>query len=66
MMFIVLLLTACAGKDYDETTSWSQSKLLGEANSALSDNDYPNCVKYFEKLEARYPFGPVAEQSQIN
>ena len=66
MMFIVLLLTACAGKDYDETTSWSQSKLLGEANSALSDNDYPNCVKYFEKLEARYPFGPVAEQAQIN
>lgn len=66
MMVIVLLLTACAGKDYDETTSWSQSKLLGEANSALSDNDYPNCVKYFEKLEARYPFGPVAEQAQIN
>ncbi len=66
MMVIVLLLTACAGKDYDETSSWSQSKLLGEANSALSDNDYPNCVKYFEKLEARYPFGPVAEQAQIN
>jgi outer membrane protein assembly factor BamD len=66
MMVIVLLFTACAGKDYDETISWSQSKLLGEANSALSDSDYPNCVKYFEKLEARYPFGPVAEQAQIN
>jgi outer membrane protein assembly factor BamD len=23
-------------------------------------------VKYFEKLEARYPFGPYAQQSQIN
>jgi outer membrane protein assembly factor BamD len=60
------LFSGCAGKDFDETASWSQSKLLGEAKTALKDNDYPNCVKYFEKLEARYPFGPVAEQAQIN
>jgi outer membrane protein assembly factor BamD len=62
----LLLLTACAGKDVDETAGWSQSKLLDEAKSAFNDNDYPNCVKYYEKLEARYPFGPLAEQAQIN
>ncbi len=66
LVLLVGIFSGCAGKDFDETASWSQSKLLGEAKTALKDNDYPNCVKYFEKLEARYPFGPVAEQAQIN
>jgi len=66
LVLLVGVFSGCAGKDIDETASWSQSKLLGEAKSALRDNDYPNCVKYYEKLEARYPFGPLAEQAQIN
>jgi len=66
LILLMGIFSGCAGKDFDETASWSQSKLLGEAKSALGDNDYPNCVKYYEKLEARYPFGPLAEQAQIN
>jgi outer membrane protein assembly factor BamD len=66
LVLLMGIFSGCAGKDVDETASWSQSKLLSEAKSALKDNDYPNCVKYYEKLEARYPFGPLAEQSQIN
>lgn len=66
LILIISLLFGCAGKDVDETAGWSQSKLLSEAKSAFSDNDYPNCVKYWEKVEARYPFGPLAEQAQIN
>ncbi len=66
ILVILSALTGCAQKDYDETSSWTQSKLLNEAKSALSDNNYALCAKYFEKLEARYPFGPIAEQAQIN
>jgi outer membrane protein assembly factor BamD len=68
LLILVILgaFTGCAQKDYDETASWPQSKLLNEAKSALSENNYPLCSKYFEKLEARYPFGPIAEQAQIN
>ena len=66
-IFIVpTLFIGCAQKEYDETATWSQSRLLNEAKTSLADNDYPNCVKYFEKLESRYPFGPLAEQAQIN
>jgi outer membrane protein assembly factor BamD len=64
--FLAYLLAGCTGSTTDETASWTQTKLISEAKIALSDNDYPNCVKYYEKLESRYPFGPVAEQAQIN
>jgi outer membrane protein assembly factor BamD len=63
---IYLTLAGCAGKDNDETLGWSQNKLSVEAKTAMTDGDYPKCVKYYEKLEARYPFGAVAEQAQIN
>jgi len=60
------LLAGCAGNTDDETVSWSQNKLYTEAKDAMEGGDFPKCVKYFEKLEARYPFGPYAQQAQIN
>lgn len=60
------LLTGCAGGPEDETAGWSQNKLYVEAKDAMEGGDFDRCVKYFEKLEARYPFGPYAQQSQIN
>lgn len=60
------LLTGCAGDVNDETAGWSQNKLYVEAKDAMDGGDNAKCVKYFEKLEARYPFGPYAQQSQIN
>lgn len=60
------LLTGCAGGPEDETDGWSQNKLYVEAKDAMEGGDFDRCVKYFEKLEARYPFGPYAQQSQIN
>jgi outer membrane protein assembly factor BamD len=65
-MTCTVILFGCAGSEKDETQAWSQDKLISEAKSALSDTDYPKCVKYYEKLESRYPFGPIGEQAQIN
>lgn len=31
----------------------------------MNSGDYENAVKYFEKLEARYPFGRYAQQAQL-
>jgi outer membrane protein assembly factor BamD len=59
------LLSGCAG-DNDETAGWSQNKLYVEAKDAMDGGDNAKCVKYFERLEARFPFGPYAQQSQIN
>ena len=62
----IALLSGCAGDVNDETAGWSQNKLYVEAKDAMEGGDNAKCVKYFEKLEARYPFGPYAQQSQIN
>ncbi len=59
-------LSSCADTNADITSGWSQQKLMDEAKQALADKDYVNCVKYHEKLESRYPFGPSAEQAQLN
>ena len=61
-----LVLAACSGSDkYDPTASWSAEKLYTEAKDALSDGKYDQVIKYFESLEARYPYGRYAQQAQL-
>ena len=49
----------------DETASWSANKLYAEAKSSMTDGAYDKAIKYFEKLEARFPFGRYAQQAQL-
>ena len=32
----------------------------------MSENSYEQAIKYFEKLESRYPYGRFAQQAQID
>ncbi|MEJ2687525.1 MAG: outer membrane protein assembly factor BamD, partial [Gammaproteobacteria bacterium] len=67
LLIIALVLSGCSllhGK-IDKTKDWSAHKLYTEAKSQLSDGDYQTAIDYFEKLEARYPFGPYAQQAQL-
>ncbi len=50
----------------DETVGWSANKLYTEAKDALNSGSYTKAIKYFEKLESRYPFGRYAQQAQID
>jgi outer membrane protein assembly factor BamD len=60
------LLSACAsGPADDETAGWSAQRLYGEAKDAMQAKDWPKAVRYFEKLEARYPYGRYAQQAQL-
>lgn len=47
----------------DPTKDWSASKLYSEAKAALDGGDYETAIKYYESLEARYPFGRYAQQA---
>jgi len=49
----------------DETAGWSANKLYSEAKDAMNDGAYDKAVKYFEKLEARFPYGRYAQQAQL-
>jgi outer membrane protein assembly factor BamD len=49
----------------DETVGWSAQRLYGEAKDAMADKAWSKAVKYFEKLEARFPYGRYAQQAQL-
>ncbi|QWD67184.1 outer membrane protein assembly factor BamD [Polynucleobacter sp. MWH-Aus1W21] len=68
LLFALTLLSGCAGSDgnKDDTDIWSEAKLYSEGTDKLNDGDFAKCGKYFEKLEARFPFGPYSQQAQIN
>ncbi len=50
----------------EETKDWNANKFYLEASTALADGDYEQAIKYYEMLEARYPFGRYAMQSQLD
>jgi outer membrane protein assembly factor BamD len=69
-LLAILALTLFAGcgllpDQIDETAGWSANKLYAEAKTAMGEGAYDKAVKYFEKLEARYPYGRYAQQSQL-
>jgi outer membrane protein assembly factor BamD len=67
LVTMVILLGGCAlPEQIDVTKDWSASKFYAEAKSALEDGDYEQAIEYYEKLEARYPFGRYATQSQLD
>ncbi|WP_338849006.1 outer membrane protein assembly factor BamD [Massilia sp. W12] len=49
----------------DETKNWTATKLYTEAKEDLTNGNYERAVQLFEKLEARFPFGTYAQQSQM-
>ena len=50
----------------DETVGWSANKLYTSAKEALNEGSYESAIKYYEKLESRYPYGRFAQQAQID
>lgn len=65
--FLIALVAGCGllPEQADETVGWSANKLYAEAKTAMGEGAYDKAVKYFEKLEARYPYGRFAQQSQL-
>ncbi len=69
LIAFMLSLSACSllqTEPVDETRAWSAQKLYGEAREELNAGGYEKSIKYFEKLESRYPFGTYAQQAQMD
>jgi outer membrane protein assembly factor BamD len=66
-LFLAIVLAGCGllPEQKDETSGWSANKIYAEAKDALSEGSYDKSIKYFEKLESRYPYGRYAQQAQI-
>lgn len=63
-----VLVAACGswGETPDETRGWSAQKLYTEAKDSLNNGQYAEAIKYYEKLESRYPYSRLAQQAQID
>lgn len=66
-VFLVLWLTGCGllPAATDEDKNASAQKLYSTAKEAMGNADYEKAVKYFELLEARFPYGRYAQQAQL-
>jgi len=60
------LLAACSGNTKDPYEDWSAKQLYDAASAALRAADFGEAVTLFETLEARYPFGRYALQTQLD
>ena len=65
LLTVLLLLTACAGLETDPTKDWTAERFYTEGKTELKQSNYETAIKHFETLEARYPYGPYAEQAQL-
>jgi outer membrane protein assembly factor BamD len=71
-LLTLLALVATAGgcgllpTEKDETSSWSAQRLYGEAKDEMAVRNWDKAIKLLEKLEARYPYGRYAQQSQLD
>ena len=66
-VILALLLSGCGllPEVQDPTSGWSAERLYSEAKDNMDASNYEQAIKYFEKIEARYPYGRYAQQAQI-
>lgn len=65
---VVLGLAGCASKgpEMDPTAGWSVEKLYQDGNTEMNAGNWTTAGERFMAVEARYPFGPYAQQSLMN
>jgi outer membrane protein assembly factor BamD len=69
LLLTIVLMPTISGclfkKDPDEGMSGAQ-QFYDRASKALAGGDYDNAIRYYETLEARYPFSNQARQGQLD
>ena len=64
----VILTTASCGMFKgieDPTEGWTADKLYVEARDNLNEGNYETARDYYQKLEARYPYGRYSQQAMV-
>ena len=64
LLCILLGLAACASND-DEFANSTEEILFTEAERSMNTSNWPRVIDIFQQLEAQFPFGQYATQSQI-
>lgn len=61
------ILHGCAsGGNYDDPThGMDAAQIYSEARAKLDNEEYEEAIKYYEKLESKYPSGKYVERAQL-
>tara|TARA_B100001564_G_C20645235_1_gene674124 strand:+ start:254 stop:1138 length:885 start_codon:yes stop_codon:yes gene_type:complete len=70
-IIMTTLLSGCSYwenvfKESDPTVGLTAAQIYAQGKSFLDAEDYPNSIKYFDILEARYPFGKYSTQAMLD
>lgn len=63
MIMAAALLVGCSSNDTKE--NMTEQQLYNEAEKYIKDEDFTQAVKNLQMIESRFPFGPYAEQAQL-
>ena len=63
LLFITVLIAACAGEQ--DRPDLSEREIYETAQGYLKSKNFALAVDNLQLLESRYPFGPYAEQAQL-
>jgi len=68
LISLILSLSACSffHKLDDDPDKWSAKRYYQEAQQALNSGDFKLAVDRFEGLISHHPFGPYAQQAQLD
>lgn len=61
---LLVLLAACSSND-EKPEAGTEGEIYREAQRHLKEENYDAAVKNLQLLESRFPFGPYAEQAQL-
>ncbi len=68
VLIFLLFLSACAtvdDEDEDPTAGQTAAEVYRDAREYLDEGEYESAIEYYERLESRFPYGPYAEQAQL-
>tara|TARA_B100000929_G_scaffold278446_2_gene254701 strand:- start:360 stop:1139 length:780 start_codon:yes stop_codon:yes gene_type:complete len=65
---VIFSLPGCSYFDEkeDHTKNWNADRLYAEAKGNLDAGNYSQAIDFYQRLEARYPFGKHAQQALLD
>lgn len=60
------LLAGCSSIKQDRTAGWSASQLYNAGKEEMQGGAYSSAEDYYTKLLSRFPYGKLAQQSQLD
>ncbi len=68
LMCALVLNSGCSSKDEDDSIfkGMTAKQIFNTAEDALVDEDYSKAIRYYQGLDARYPFSEYSQQGMLD